>query len=175
MKRTMKLASRSKRFAAGCIDLAFPLVAYIILVSLTGVSPMSSNYDYRAASNLTPGGAIAILILSVLLLAFLVVQFVFYARAQSIGKAIIGLQVVSSKDGSPMTFWRMLFREIIVKYASQVLLLGYIWILIDEKNRGWHDKILDTYVVDIRETAQLAYREVEETETEQIHKKDITP
>ena len=43
----------------------------------------------------------------------------------------------------------MLLREIIVKKASSsVLWLGYIWILIDKYNRGWHDKILDTYVID---------------------------
>ena len=33
--------------------------------------------------------------------------------------------------------------------------LGYIWILIDDKNRSWHDKILDTYVIDVKETESL--------------------
>jgi uncharacterized RDD family membrane protein YckC len=28
-----------------------------------------------------------------------------------------------------------------------VILLGYVWILIDKKNQGWHDKIAGTYVV----------------------------
>ena len=30
--------------------------------------------------------------------------------------------------------------------------------LVDEKNRGWHDKILDTYVVDLKESAKLNTR-----------------
>ena len=59
----------------------------------------------------------------------------------------------------------MLFREWFVKKASgSIFLLGYIWVMIDEKNRGWHDKILDTYVVDLKETEimnkrQRAYRQ----------------
>ena len=50
----------------------------------------------------------------------------------------------------------MLLREWIVKGASSyVFMLGFIWVLIDDKNRGWHDKILDTYVIDQKESARL--------------------
>ena len=53
-------------------------------------------------------------------------------------------------------FWKMLFREWFVKKASAtVFFLGYIWVLIDDKNRGWHDKVLDTYVVDLKESEKL--------------------
>ena len=30
--------------------------------------------------------------------------------------------------------------------------------LLDEKNRGWHDKILDSYVVDLKESERINYR-----------------
>ena len=66
--------------------------------------------------------------------------------------------MVSSTNGKPFTFWRMMFREIIVKQASGVLMLGFIWILVDEKNRGWHDKILDSYVVDLKESEKMNLR-----------------
>ena len=49
----------------------------------------------------------------------------------------------------------MMLRECIVKQASGVMLLGYIWVLIDEKNRAWHDKILDSYVVDLKESEKM--------------------
>jgi hypothetical protein len=97
------------------------------------------------------------LIISFLLnVAYLVIQMIFFNKSKTIGKAALGLQVVSSKDGTPIGFWKMLFREWIVKSASgSVFLLGFIWILIDDRNRGWHDKILDTYVVDLKESAAL--------------------
>ena len=158
-KRTMKLASRSKRFWAGCIDTVIPFVLYIIMMVAISASQSRSYYSYNSGSGYgygyqqsSGGSPVLAIVVGVLLLAYAVVELVFFAKAQSIGKKIIGLQVVSSKDGQPFTFWKMVFREVIVKQASGVFLLGYIWILIDDKNRGWHDKILDSYVVDIKET-----------------------
>jgi hypothetical protein len=91
-----------------------------------------------------------------ILIAYIVVEFILFARGKSIGKAILGLQVVSSNDGKPFRFWKMFFRECFVKSASgSVFGLGYIWILVDEKNRGWHDKILDSYVVDLKESERM--------------------
>ena len=89
----------------------------------------------------------------------IVLEFILFAKGKSIGKAIIGLQVVSSTDGKPFRFWKMFFRECFVKSASgSVFGLGYIWILVDEKNRGWHDKILDSFVVDLKESERMNYR-----------------
>jgi pyruvate/2-oxoglutarate dehydrogenase complex dihydrolipoamide acyltransferase (E2) component len=42
-----------------------------------------------------------------------------------------------------------------LKNGVDVLYLGFFWILLDEKNRAWHDKILDTYVVDLHGTRAL--------------------
>ena len=93
------------------------------------------------------------------LIAYIILELVMFAKGKSIGKAILGLQVVSSTDGKPFRFWKMFFRECFVKSASgSVLGLGYIWILVDEKNRGWHDKILDSYVVDLKESEKMNLR-----------------
>lgn len=172
MKRTMKLASRGKRFAAGLIDMIVPMIAYMFLVSIYGIeaflpgggSGYGYNYgygfDYGYNYNMPmTGDSVALtFVLLIIMIAYIVAELVLYARAQSIGKAILGLQVVSSNNGKPFGFWKMMLREVIVKSASSsVFMLGYIWILIDEKNRGWHDKILDSYVVDLKETA-IMYR-----------------
>ena len=94
-----------------------------------------------------------------MLIVYIIVECVFFAKGKSIGKAMLGLQVVSSENGKPFRFWKMLFRECIVKSASgSVFALGYIWVLIDEKNRGWHDKILDSYVVDLKESEKINHR-----------------
>ncbi len=171
----MKLASRGKRLAAGLIDAIIPFVAYIVMVSVFGISSMlpgrgygygdpfgygygyGNNFDYNIPHS--DSAFAAVLVLFILMMAYIIAELVLYARAQSIGKAILGLQVVSSKNGKPFRFWMMMLREFIVKSASSyVFLLGYIWILIDDKNRGWHDKILDSYVVDLKETANMYQR-----------------
>lgn len=183
-KRVMKLASRSKRLGAFCIDAIIPFVVMLIFLTATGF--FKSNYkpygNYPFGNNPfgedpfngygygygfgygygNPGQAMSnsmamlVVIASFVFLAYLVVQLVFFSKSKTMGKASLGLQVISSKNGKAVGFWMMLFREWIVKSASsRVFLLGYFWVLIDEQNRGWHDKILDTYVVDIKESEIL--------------------
>ena len=167
-KKKMKLAARGRRFAAGCIDGVLPVVAYTVIMLVTGDKSgpgynsygygygYGYEYGYEYNANLSGTSAVIVAILGIIMLAWLIAEFVFFAKSKSIGKAILGLQVVSSTDGKPLGFWKMVFRECIVKSASNVLALGYIWILIDDKNRGWHDKILDTYVVDLKESEKIA-------------------
>ena len=191
MKKSMKLASRGKRFAAGMIDMAVPFVAYIYMTSILGMDLFSSKnpygygdpfgygfgygYNYNFPNN---GGSTAgVFIIMILLIAYIIAEFVLFARAQSIGKAFLGLQVVSSVDGKPFGFWKMVLRECIVKSASSsVFLLGYIWILLDDRNRSWHDKILDSYVVDLKETANMYQRAataaVPKPEVKEVKKED---
>lgn len=193
MKRTMKLASRGKRLGAGLIDMIVPFIAYMFLISIYGIEAVlpgggygfGSSYgygyglDYGNNYNLpTSSGSIALtFVLLIVLIAYIVAELVLYARAQSIGKAILGLQVVSTKDGKPFGFWKMMLREIIVKSASSsVFMLGFIWILLDDKNRSWHDKILDSYVVDLKETAIMYQRaqmqQMAQRQEESVSKQD---
>lgn len=174
-KKVMKLASRGKRFGAFCIDAVVPVIATMIffgafisvLISEFMFNPgfgygnpgFGYGYGYGYGYGRPSTGAITAFIISIIMsIAYLVVQLVFFNKSKTIGKAALGLQVISSNDGEPIGFWKMLFREWFVKAASgSVFALGFIWVLIDDKNRGWHDKILDTYVVDLKESAALNY------------------
>lgn len=173
-RKVMKLASRGKRFGAACIDMIIPLTSCIIsliafIVMLAGefagnpyygygLDPgFGLGYGYGYNSGPSAGVIITFLISLIISTVFLVIQLVMFNKSRTLGKAALGLQVVSSKDGEPIGFWMMLFREFFVKQASGcVFLLGFIWILIDDKNRGWHDKVLDTYVVDLNASAALS-------------------
>lgn len=185
-RRVMKLASRSKRFGAGVIDFAVPFLSYLVFVGVLAAngirySPYSRygygygygygyDFGYNYGNRLSGASAAVIVIISLLLIAYVIVEFVFFAKGKSIGKAILGLQVVSSTNGKPFRFWKMMFREILVKQASGVFLLGYIWILIDEKNRAWHDKILDSYVVDLKESEKMNLKKKLERTEEMAYK-----
>lgn len=175
-RKAMKLASRGKRFGAFCIDSVIPAVISVIFMISAIIRVTSSimhmndfgygygfpdyGFGYGYGYGTHSQGTSAAMIISLLLGAgYVVAQLVFFSKSSTIGKYALGLQVVSSKDGEPIGFWMMLFREWFVKQASgAVFLLGYIWILIDERNRGWHDKILDTYVVDLKETEAMNIR-----------------
>lgn len=178
-KRIMKLASRGKRFGAACIDSFIPVISYLLysaVMTANGIGTGYPGYGYgngfgygyefgygygggMGRYHLSGASAVLMAVVFIVLLAYIVAEFIFFAKGKSIGKALIGLQVVSSKDGKPFKFGMMLFRELIVKSASgSALGIGYIWVLIDEKNRGWHDKILDSYVVDLKESERMNLR-----------------
>lgn len=178
-KRIMKLASRGKRFGAACIDSFIPVISYLLysaVMTANGIGTGYPGYGYgngfgygyefgygygggMGRYHLSGASAVLMAVVFIVLLAYIVAEFIFFAKGKSIGKALIGLQVVSSKDGKPFRFGMMLFRELIVKSASgSALGIGYIWVLIDEKNRGWHDKILDSYVVDLKESERMNLR-----------------
>jgi uncharacterized RDD family membrane protein YckC len=71
-------------------------------------------------------------------------------RSTTLGKFILDLKVVNRKTGQNLTFFRMLFRETIGKFISTaIFLIGFIWIIIDNENAGWHDKISNSAVVEI--------------------------
>ena len=142
-KRVMKLASEGKRFGAFCIDMIIPVISGILffiafILLIAAYDPFMSGfgygypygygygYGYGQGGLVASGGLTATLIIAILLsIAYVAVQMVFYSRSKTLGKAVLGLQVVSSKDGRPIGFWKMLFREWFVKSASgSVFMLG---------------------------------------------------
>lgn len=63
------------------------------------------------------------------------------------GKSLLRLRVVD------LEYETVDIRTAVLRYlgyfvSSICLMLGYVWILIDGANQGWHDKIADTYVID---------------------------
>jgi uncharacterized RDD family membrane protein YckC len=62
------------------------------------------------------------------------------------GKLVMGLRVVS-KDGGRVSFWRAIRRMIGYLLSTLALYLGYLWILVDDRRQGWHDKLAGTYVI----------------------------
>ncbi|MBL7159198.1 signal peptidase I [Candidatus Microgenomates bacterium] len=70
------------------------------------------------------------------------------------GKKNQRLTVVSS-DYKTIGYGRALVRESIGKFVSSLILnIGYLWLIIDKKRQGWHDKISKTLVVQADETGK---------------------
>lgn len=169
--KTMKLASRGKRFGAYCIDSLVPfIVSMVMTVMLIAMLAYTTdyynryNYGYGYSYGPSRGQIAGFIILFMMLIGYTVVQLFFFSKSMTIGKALLGMQVISAQDGKPIGFWKMLFREWFVKRASSsVFFLGYIWIIIDHKSRGWHDLILETYVIDVKESAKIQKDSLKET------------
>ena len=61
-----------------------------------------------------------------------------------------GIRVVNDRDGSRIGWGAALLRLVGFWVSGAVFYLGFIWILIDSRRRGWHDLLAGTCVISTR-------------------------
>ncbi|WP_427885887.1 RDD family protein [Kribbella sp. GL6] len=66
---------------------------------------------------------------------------------QSIGKSILHLRLVDSATGQPIGAGRAFLREFLSGIFNNACFLDSLWPLWDDKKQTWHDKVVNTYVV----------------------------
>jgi uncharacterized RDD family membrane protein YckC len=81
-----------------------------------------------------------------LLFQYLYFVFFFSTTGQTVGKAIMGLRVVTI-DGKRMGVKRSFIRTLCYTISLAPLGLGFLWVLGEDRRRAWHDKLARTYVV----------------------------
>jgi uncharacterized RDD family membrane protein YckC len=64
---------------------------------------------------------------------------------QTPGKRVMGVCIVRT-DGQRLTSGNCV-RRVIGYWISAILFLGYLWVLVDNRRQGFHDKIGGTFVV----------------------------
>lgn len=63
------------------------------------------------------------------------------------GKMVLKLKIVDAKTGKTPTVGQSVLRYVGYFISAIPLLLGYVWVGIDKKKQGFHDKIAGTLVV----------------------------
>jgi len=64
---------------------------------------------------------------------------------QTLGQSLVGVRVVMA-NGERIGFWRALLRWL-GYFVSAILFLGFLWVLVDDKRQGFHDKLAGTVVI----------------------------
>jgi uncharacterized RDD family membrane protein YckC len=87
-----------------------------------------------------------------LYLSFFVVQVVYWpyfwaTRGQTPGMKYTKVKVVDEATGGPVSPGKAILRLIGYWISGAVFLLGFIWVLIDKRQRGWFDLIAGTIVI----------------------------
>jgi uncharacterized RDD family membrane protein YckC len=71
----------------------------------------------------------------------------FWALAgQTPGQRLLGLRVLTTGGQKP-SLWHALWRLLGYFVSALPLYLGFLWILIDDTRRGWHDRLAGTCVI----------------------------
>lgn len=122
------------------------LVAYILDIVFTGIAVFVLAIIGTALVFIAP-------FLSIIpFLAIIVVPLVylpwFWSRGgQTPGMKAMAIRVVRDADGGPVSVGSAILRLIGYWVSATVFYIGYIWIFVDLRRRGWHDLIAGTVVV----------------------------
>ena len=81
-----------------------------------------------------------------LLFQYVYFLFFFSTTGQTVGKAIMGLRVVTT-DGKRMGVKRSFIRTLCYTLSLAPLGLGFLWVLGHDKRQAWQDRIARTYVL----------------------------
>lgn len=80
-------------------------------------------------------------------IALLYFPFFWGRGGQTPGMKPFGLRVVRDRDGGPVDWRSALLRLVGLWVATAVMYIGFIWIFIDKRRRGWQDLIAGTVVI----------------------------
>ncbi|MHB8910368.1 MAG: RDD family protein [Syntrophales bacterium] len=140
-----------RRFIAYLID---KIVLYLVSVFLMVVGSIALGHggvslgSLMATGELPRGmGLIAVVFAATMLITDMIYFTWFHGSVgQTPGKMLLGLRVIQA-SGERMTFGLAFLRWVGSLVSALFLWLGYLWIAVDWRKQGWHDKIAATLVV----------------------------
>lgn len=126
------------RVAATMIDSVLILAVITPFILLLG-EPMHNISDSTlpTAENL---------ILNYFTPALAIIAFWMY-KSSTPGKMIFHLKIVDAKTGEKPTKKQLIGRYFAYYISILPFMLGFVWVAIDSKKQGWHDKMAGTLVV----------------------------
>jgi uncharacterized RDD family membrane protein YckC len=86
-------------------------------------------------------------ILAIIIIPLIYFPYYWQKSGQTPGMKMMGVKVVRDRDGGPVSWGSAILRLIGYWVSGAVFYLGYIWIFIDKRKRGWHDLIAGTVVI----------------------------
>ena len=127
------------RYGAWMFDFLITLIVMMgstfLITALSKRSVVGSNKDLLTIAGIT----ILLVLFNFALLAGLI--------GQSAGMRILGIRIIRI-DGKPFGIRNALLRHFVgYPISTAIFFMGFLWMLWDSRQQGWHDKIAKTVVV----------------------------
>jgi uncharacterized RDD family membrane protein YckC len=123
------------------------LVGYIVDILIVAAAVFAAVIVFGLLATVVPIlGGIG-LGLSILVVPLAYFPYFWTTRGQTPGMKMMNIKVVRDKDGGPITAGQAVLRLLGYWVSSLVFYLGFIWIFIDKRQRGWFDLIAGTVVI----------------------------
>ena len=128
-------ADPGSRLVAYIVDIVVTVGIVIALAIATGLVVVVAPF-------------LAILpILAIIVVPLIYFPYYWQKSGQTPGMKMMGIRVVRDSDGGPVSWGAAILRLIGYWVSGAVFYIGYIWIFIDKRRRGWHDLIASTVVI----------------------------
>lgn len=149
------------RLIAWFIDQLIVAATLSITIAVVGFIAQTFRIDVLLGLSRNTGPIVALAVLALALLLPVVYNIGFWLLSgQTVGKWLMGVRVVRT-DGERVRFGNCVRRQ--VGYGiSAIFFLGYLWILLDNRRQGFHDKFAGTYVVYSWPEAGIAVRPIQD-------------
>lgn len=139
----------------GLLSLVFVIPGTILIVAAFRDCTTTERFDGTTELRCADGafdwaalfGGLAVMALGVLVVMFLYVRAM-GRTGQTWGARIVGVRVVDARTAQPIGFWRALGRSVFANiFSSAIFYLGYLWMLWDDQQQTWQDKVVNSIVV----------------------------
>jgi uncharacterized RDD family membrane protein YckC len=141
----VKFADHGKRLVSYILDVI--IVAVLTTVVAIGLGILVGVFAVAGMDWLAVLSGITLLIAVFLISLAYWPYFWIHGGVTPGMRAVGGIRVVMDKDGGPVTLGPAILRLIGYWIDTLIFYLGFIWILIDSRRRGWHDLIAGTVVI----------------------------
>lgn len=147
MSADLVLAGRGRRLVATLIDLVLVPAFAILLMLVTGVLEHAEDWSAAAMPVMR---MLALAVASYLILN----GWLLWSRGQTVGKAIMGIAIVSTRSGEKAAFWRLTLRAlffptlyvIVIPLTAAIPLIDQAFIF-GKQRRCVHDLVCGSSVV----------------------------
>lgn len=131
-----------ERTLAAIVDSIFIMLATIpLLVSVYG-------WAYLDTISAGASSGVADILITWVLPPLAIIAFWLIKQATP-GKMMVSAKIVDAKTGEPPSTGQCVLRYLGYYLSMLPLFLGIIWVGIDKRKQGWHDKLAGTLVVKV--------------------------
>ena len=136
--------------------LSSQLLQYFLHIQVGACAPVQGFDPLRITCHVSTWG------LNIFAIGFTPIYFLFFwiLAGQTVGQFVLGIRVVRL-NGRRMTLLSGIRRLLGYMACFLSLGIGFLWVLIDDRRQGWHDKIAGTCVIyawEARQNEQLLER-----------------
>lgn len=144
----VRFAGHGSRLVAYIVDgLIQFAVAIVLFLAVSALLVGAASTDNGAATGAAIGGLLLVILLVIL---FTLAYFPWFWThgGQTPGMRMMHIRVVRDADGGPIGWGPAILRLIGYWVNQAVFYIGFIWIFVDKRRRGWHDLIAGTVVIE---------------------------